>query len=161
MTTLLLGNGGPVPNYTTPTQVDCELTLAGMGTPTPWWGMRCGEIVVDPPVDPAASGGGGASPATHWSRLGKGSGGGGDDSGGGGEGGDPSAEVITGGDGGEWLSPCESSGGGPEVVLISSEVATGALASFSKLVGGLTAGLHSLPGVSVVTWTIPADMNVF
>ena len=147
----LLGNGAPVPNYTTPMQVDCELSLQGMGTATPWWGMRCGESSVTPPVDLAApgvggggargdgGGGGPSSPATHWSRLGIESDG--DDNGDGnapsppGEG---TAGVIIGADGNEWLSPCESNGGGPEVVLISAEVATGALASFSKLVGGLT-----------------------
>lgn len=59
----------------------------------------------------------------------------GGDGGGGGGGG---AAMTIHSDGSEWISPCESRGGGPEVVLISSEVATGALASFSKLVGGLT-----------------------
>jgi hypothetical protein len=38
----------------------------------------------------------------------------------------------------EAFSPCASVGFGPEIVLVSAEVATGALASFSKLVGGVT-----------------------
>jgi len=82
----LLGNGGPIPNYTTPQQSDCQLSLRGMGTPTTWWAVTCGEMNT----------------------------------------------------GAERRSPCTAHGGGPEVVLVSSEVATGALASFSKLVGGLT-----------------------
>ena len=124
----LLGNGGPVPNYTTSAQTDCELTLAGMGTSTPWWGMRCGKITEEAPVEPPSSSRsdeGGASPATHWSGEAGGQS-------------DGSPGRIIGADGSEWMSPCEAHGGGPEVVLVSSEVATGALASFSQLVGGLT-----------------------
>ena len=33
---------------------------------------------------------------------------------------------------------CKDTGSGPEIILISSEVATGAFAQFSKIVGGLT-----------------------
>ena len=37
-----------------------------------------------------------------------------------------------------FLEQCKDTGSGPEIILISSEVATGAFAQFSKIVGGLT-----------------------
>ena len=91
----LLGNGGPVANYTSDEQTDCALALNGADTAVPWWGLRCGA------ASDATDGGGGSGSEA-------------------------------------WRAPCESDGGGPEVVLVSAEVATGVLASFSQLVGGLT-----------------------
>jgi len=130
----LLGNGGPVPNYTSPAQVDCVLTLSGMRTATPWWAVRCGDEVAGPTVAPPPP----PTPATRDLLGSSGDGGDGSNDGDGGGGGGGGAAMTIHSDGSEWISPCESRGGGPEVVLISSEVATGALASFSKLVGGLT-----------------------
>jgi hypothetical protein len=137
----LLGNGGPVSNYTTRQQMDCELSLesdadddetggeatGGKASSSSsrakakalrWWSARCG-VAEAGATNPHPSSGDASSSS---------SGGGGSDSDAGAYG--PRSKY--------WHSPCGSVGGGPEVVLVSSEVATGALASFSKLVGGLT-----------------------
>lgn len=87
----LLGNGEPIANYSTDAMVDCELRLNGFGTPQPWWGARCGQVLAQ--VD-----------ANNY----------------------------------DMFVPCDSHGQGPELILVSAQVARGALASFSKFVGGLT-----------------------
>ena len=89
-----------------------------------WWSARCGveEAGATNPSNPSS---GDASSSSS------GESGGGSDS-------DSDAGASLGPRSKNWHSPCGSFGGGPEVVLVSSEVATGALASFSKLVGGLT-----------------------
>lgn len=87
----LLGNGAPIANYTTNAMVDCELRLNGFGTPQPWWGARCGQVIEQMDADNY-----------------------------------------------DMFVPCDGHGEGPELILVSAEVARGALASFSKFVGGLT-----------------------
>ena len=87
----LLGNGEPIANYSTDAMVDCELRLNGFGTPQPWWGARCGQVLAQ--ID-----------ANNY----------------------------------DMFVPCDSHGQGPELILVSAQVARGALASFSKFVGGLT-----------------------
>ena len=146
----LLGNGGPVSNYTTRQQMDCELSLesddagdeedeaGGEATKAAsassraralrWWSARCGveEAGATNPSNPSSG------DASSSSSSSSGGGGGGSDSG------SDAGASLPGPRSKNWHSPCGSFGGGPEVVLVSSEVATGALASFSKLVGGLT-----------------------
>ena len=142
----LLGNGGPVSNYTTRQQMDCELSLeseadedeaGGEATKASsassraralrWWSARCGveEAGATNPSNPSS---GDASSSSSSSG----------ESGGGSDSGSDTGGSLPGPRSKNWHSPCGSFGGGPEVVLVSSEVATGALASFSKLVGGLT-----------------------
>ena len=87
----LLGNGAPIANYTTNAMVDCEPRLNGFGTPQPWWGARCGQVIEQMDADNY-----------------------------------------------DMFVPCDGHGEGPELILVSAEVARGALASFSKFVGGLT-----------------------
>jgi len=120
----LPGNGDPKGNYTTNARVDCVLSLRDdkPGTDdknnnnnapvTHWWGLRCGAFddTDDAGSIPDEASTDDKKNSNKDTRL--------------------SSKSFS--------YPCVSTGSGPEVVLVSALVATGALASFSKLVGGVT-----------------------
>ena len=105
----LYGNGDPVGNYTTEQQLECEMFLNDDGEKSRASVTRWWSLRCGAKEDDG-TGDGTSTDTGNRSKK--------------------SSNNV--------FSPCASFGSGPEVVLVSSLVATGALASFSKLVGGVT-----------------------
>lgn len=105
----LYGNGDPVGNYTTDQQLECEMFLNDDGEKSRASVTRWWSLRCGAKEDDG-TGDGTSTDTGNRSKK--------------------SSNNV--------FSPCASFGSGPEVVLVSSLVATGALASFSKLVGGVT-----------------------